>query len=1084
MTQQPQQTREQREITTQTMQVLMEGSALINRSYLAELENYAVIETEQTSFNSCADARIFRIGRIMQENRQSVLESAVAAYTALGVAGYAVFLLLDSDGKETRLYLGTRGEPGRTLGATAGELLEQTFEGHFGGSQLTNLAGDEVENLLQKIGQAPKQSASITAVTSVPALNVEERDAFMQGLERFIDAAEGTKYQALILAEPVSAQSLNVVRAGYEQVATQLSPLQKISLSFGEQESDSVGMTITQGLSESLSESLGHTVTTGTSRTVNEGTLKSETDKTAAGKVAATVSGIFAVAGGIAGSFAPGPGNAAGAAAGLAIGSVVGNALSLAFGKTVTTGSNHSESMGSTKSMAESKTTTINLTKSESESQTINVTQGVTRQQSIEINNKGIEQLLKKIDGHLERIDEAQTYGGWDAAAYFIGENIASSESLASIFLGLIRGGKSSHEDFALTTWKQTRDRKDLEYVAQWLANLSHPRLKPDFHDSIPVNYLTPATLVSGKEVAILLGLPRRSTSTVSVLEAQAFGRRVQRLELAEAQEINGTAEKAVPRILRLGQIRHLWKDTPQSIDLNIDELSGHVFVSGSTGSGKSNTIYEMLEKLRRENVNFLVIEPAKGEYKHVFGTLEGVRVLGTNPKESELLRINPFAFPPEIHVLEHIDRLVEIFNVCWPMYAAMPAVLKDAMLQVYAAVGWDLDESRNANGDHLFPTFADLLQTLKKVIEESAWSQEVKSNYEGSLATRVKSLTNGLNGQIFTANEIDSSALFDGNVIVDLSRIGSAETKALLMGVLVMRLSEYRLAKGDMNSPLKHVTVLEEAHNILRRNPESGAEGANVQGKSVEMLTNAIAEMRTYGEGFIIADQSPNAVDIAAIRNTNTKIIMRLPDEADRRLLGKSAALKEEQLEEIARLPKGVAVVYQNDWLEPVLCHIGKFSGKEKPYVYWLPDDTPAWKREDFNREALKFLLSRRASVDAPDSNIIEWGLKALPLATSCRIELYRALKGDSGLWSDFPRLSSLVVDVLGCRDAVSEVRKKSHDSNEFIQDLRKLVPSGSLEFELATTQCLYTDLILHQKEPKDIYDSWDECLRRGDIQ
>ena len=45
--------------------------------------------------------------------------------------------------------------------------------------------------------------------------------------------------------------------------------------------------------------------------------------------------------------------------------------------------------------------------------------------------------------------------------------------------------------------------------------------------------------------------------------------------------------------------------------------------------------------------------------------------------------------------------------------------------------------------------------------------------------------------------------------------------------------------------------------------------------GKSVEMLTNAIAEIRTFGEGFVIVDQAPDLLDTAAIRNTNTKILL-----------------------------------------------------------------------------------------------------------------------------------------------------------------------------------------------------------------
>src|SRR5690606_14142645 len=114
-------------------------------------------------------------------------------------------------------------------------------------------------------------------------------------------------------------------------------------------------------------------------------------------------------------------------------------------------------------------------------------------------------------------------------------------------------------------------------------------------------------------------------------------------------------------------------EETPVTID--IDSLTMHTFVTGSTGSGKSNTIYQLLDKLGKDNVPFLVLEPAKGEYKQVFGGRDDVKVLGTNPTVTELLSLNPFAFPDGIHVLEHIDRLIEIFNACWPMYAAMPAV-------------------------------------------------------------------------------------------------------------------------------------------------------------------------------------------------------------------------------------------------------------------------------------------------------------------------------------------------------------------------------------------------------------------------
>ena len=64
-------------------------------------------------------------------------------------------------------------------------------------------------------------------------------------------------------------------------------------------------------------------------------------------------------------------------------------------------------------------------------------------------------------------------------------------------------------------------------------------------------------------------------------------------------------------------------------------------------------------------------------------------------------------------------------------------------------------------------------------------------------------------------------------------------------------------------------------------------------------MLTNTIAEIRTYGEGFVIVDQSPSSVDIAAIKNTNTKFVLRIPEANDREAVGRSIGLTEDQVNE-----------------------------------------------------------------------------------------------------------------------------------------------------------------------------------------
>ena len=215
-----------------------------------------------------------------------------------------------------------------------------------------------------------------------------------------------------------------------------------------------------------------------------------------------------------------------------------------------------------------------------------------------------------------------------------------------------------------------------------------------------------------------------------------------------------------------------------------------------------------------------------------------------------------------------------------------------------------------------------------------------------------------------YNSGELTDEELFEENVIVDLSRVGSAETKSLLMGILVLKLQEYRLSAGDMNVPLRHLTVLEEAHNLLKRSSsDMSAESGNLTGKSVEMISNAIAEMRTYGEGFIIADQSPGLLDMAAIRNTNTKIIMRLPDQSDRELVGYAAGLNEDQITELSKLPCGVAVVYQNEWVQPVLCKVDRFEDGYGRYTYTAPPESK--HNLPVDRFIMAELLSRGTALD-----------------------------------------------------------------------------------------------------------------------
>lgn len=573
----------------------------------------------------------------------------------------------------------------------------------------------------------------------------------------------------------------------------------------------------------------------------------------------------------------------------------------------------------------------VNFARSSSVTATIGKNEGITQSYT----NYTIKHALELLEQQMKRFEQSTALGMWDFAAYVLSEDQNVANNVAHSYIALTQGQESYMSQAAINLWRgDTEDSGDAREIYQYLRELRHPifGLNPEVIRVDPKYQVYPAvvtatTSLSGKELAYSLNFPQKSVAGLPVIECTEFGRNIVTYDLDKKEDDK----------LHLGHIFHMNHEEKGVVTISKQSLASHTFITGSTGSGKSNTVYKILEEARKNDTNFLVIEPAKGEYKHIFGMEEDVSVYGTNPELTPMLRINPFSFPKGIHVLEHLDRLVEIFNVCWPMYAAMPAVLKSAIERSYASCGWDLNFSKNKYGEDIFPTFADVAIHVKQIIDSSEYDNENKGAYKGALLTRLESLTNGINGMIFVQDDIGASELYDKNVIVDLSRVGSSETKSMIMGMLVLKLQEYRVTAAEgINSPLKHITVLEEAHNLLRRtSPEQSSDGANLLGKSVEMLANAIAEMRTYGEGFIIVDQAPGLLDLSTIRNTNTKIIMRLPDLSDRELVGKAANLNDDQITELAKLPCGVAAVYQNEWVQPVLCKVDKYMGEEKTFLF-----------------------------------------------------------------------------------------------------------------------------------------------------
>lgn len=951
---------------------------LVYKKYLPELQSYSLVEPSEEmkktlDVKTCI--KLFQMKELTLKKGEDMLQKLSTVYHSSMALGCSLAVMVDvpADGAPADIYLGVRQNPGRQSIdnrdlAISGDALEKGMKSNFPGSEVQELHQEEIDALLEdnngSFGLAQSAIASVSCVAALRDKSKTEDKAFIQGIERFIDAMDGDAYTALFLAEPVTEETQAGIRNGYEELYSALSPFRKTTWSYTENESHAVmetfcsgtSDTVTDGTSSGFSDEQGRNTGFNFNAGMNQGTtntigqshavtrLRLPSKRTMVGVAAgASILALGAVAASAvfppAGAAIVSAASTVGAAvkAGPLFGAVVpmvaghetnGTAWSTArsIGKSLGFGMSRGYNTAHTDSSTVERSNAHSTNEQHSNGTTD--THGTARTQQIEVCNKAVEELLTRIDEQIKRTKESEDYGCYSCAAYFLSSRPSKALLAANTYRSLMIGEGSSVESGAVNLWQ---DRASVTAMREYLKRFTHPvfarQLWENEADSL---FYTAGTLVSGRELPMHLGLPTRSVHGLPIIEHAEFGRNVPDEAMPDEDKMN------------LGKIYHMGKEEAAGLILNRQAMASHTFITGSTGTGKSNAVYHLLDEITKNGqTTFLVVEPAKGEYKNVFGNCTDVQVFGTNPRETPLLRMNPFAFPENIHILEHIDRLVEIFNACWPMYAAMPAVLKDAIERSYQKVGWDLRNSESEKG--VFPTFFDLLDILPGVIEESHYSKDTQSDYVGALCTRVKSLTNGIYGSVLCAEDaLTDEALFDRNVIVDLSRVGSMETKSLLMGILVMKLQEYRMCSSGMNSRLRHVTVLEEAHNLLRKtSAEQSQEGANLQGKSVEMLANAIAEMRTYGEGFIIADQAPGLLDMSVIRNTNTKIILRLPDEEDRKLVGKSAALKEAQIDELSKLPLGVAAVYQNEWPEAVLCKIEAYPMPENA-VYHKPSKMP----------------------------------------------------------------------------------------------------------------------------------------------
>ena len=314
---------------------------------------------------------------------------------------------------------------------------------------------------------------------------------------------------------------------------------------------------------------------------------------------------------------------------------------------------------------------------------------------------------------------------------------------------------------------------------------------------------------------------------------------------------------------------------------VSTDSLNRHVFVCGATGAGKSQTVRCLLESATERGIPWLVVEPAKAEYRLMAGRLPGTTVIRIRPGEPDAIAagLNPLEpatdgmggrFPLQTHA----DLVKALFIASFQAEEPFPQVLSAALGRVYEEAGWDLvlGEPVPGRAEATYPTLTDLQETAERVVADIGYSQRVTDDVLGFIRVRIASLRRGTTGRFLEGGHpLDFTKLLRSNVVLEIEDVGDDADKAFLMGTVLIRLAEHlRLTHrtGTRTRGLAHLTVVEEAHRLLRRPEPHGMGGAGAAAHAVELFAGLLAEIRAYGEGLVIAEQIPARLAPDVIKN------------------------------------------------------------------------------------------------------------------------------------------------------------------------------------------------------------------------
>lgn len=549
-----------------------------------------------------------------------------------------------------------------------------------------------------------------------------------------------------------------------------------------------------------------------------------------------------------------------------------------------------------------------------------------------QVQNKPVQDWMKYIDEELiPRVRRGLAKGMFRTAVYVGASNSLDHDLLKNTIISICQGDKPTFTPLYARDLTSPHNEEQSSAARRMVSSFSIRRYPTEnlalLLDSRPVlegwNYL--ASWLTSSEISMLAGLPQKEVPGLELREQVDFGLNVPR------------ASKG----LKIGTVMHEGCELKSHhVWLDRNELNKHTFIAGTTGSGKTTTCIRLLVDAVEQGIPFMVIEPAKTEYRRLLNSNEdfGLIVFTVGNESGVPFRLNPFEFLPSESISSRADLLKACFMASFDMEAAIPNLLEEGLYRSYEQYGWDISSGENRfldnrleawEGDgRFFPTISSYISTVLELVDEKGFDDRLKNDYKGSIRARLDSLRAGSKGLMFdTPRSIDFCELIENNIVLELEDLKSGEDKSFFMGLVLGCMNEALKAKHLKNSKFRHITLVEEAHRLLTR-PAPGSSSCRSLG--VEMFTDMLAEVRKYGECLIIVDQIPAKLAPEILKNTCTKILHKLFARDDKDAVGDTMALSDKQKNSLSSLLTGETIIFSEGWKKPVAVKIDQVEGLE----------------------------------------------------------------------------------------------------------------------------------------------------------